>query len=183
MRAFKSYFVPDADEHCLGALLDEVGDLGFSLDVCKDFRTVIQAGGNIGVYPLALSQRFKVVYTVEPDVDNFEALEANTCNAKNIVSSVVNPRNGRSEHAVPIARVRASRSGVTPCVSCVRSGWTSRRCQKEDEESLGVSLNRICCGRRAAVDSRSDTGTDFARNESSNRIVLPRSPPCSPSRI
>ena len=86
MRACKGYFVPETDEHCLGAVLDEVGDLGFSLDLCKDFRTVIQAGGNVGVYPLALSQKFKTVYTVEPDVDNYKALEANTCNAKNIVS-------------------------------------------------------------------------------------------------
>lgn len=86
MRSRRGYFVPETDEHCLGAVLDEVGDLGVSLDLCKDFRTVIQAGGNIGVYPLALSQKFKTVYTVEPDVDNYEALEANTCNARNIVS-------------------------------------------------------------------------------------------------
>jgi len=86
MRASKGYFVPETDEHCLGAVLDEVGDLGVSLDLCKDFRTVIQAGGNVGVYPLALSQKFKTVYTVEPDVDNYEALEANTCNARNILS-------------------------------------------------------------------------------------------------
>ena len=86
MRSRRGYFVPETDEHCLAAALDEVGDLDLSFDVCKDFRTVIQAGGNVGVFPLALSQKFKVVYTVEPDVDNYEALEANTCNARNIVS-------------------------------------------------------------------------------------------------
>ena len=77
--------MPAIDEHCLAAVLDEVGDLGFSLDVCKDFRTAIQAGGNVGVYPNALVQKFKAVYTVEPDIDNYEALKANCVNA-NIIS-------------------------------------------------------------------------------------------------
>jgi len=86
MRSVSGYFVPEIDEHCLSAVLNEVGDLGVSLDLCLDFRTVIQAGGNVGVYPLALSQRFKVIHTVEPDVDNYEALLANCANARNIVS-------------------------------------------------------------------------------------------------
>jgi len=40
--------------------------------------TVIQAGGNCGVYPLLLSEHFKRVYTFEPDMINFFCLVNNT---------------------------------------------------------------------------------------------------------
>jgi len=45
-----------------------------------DFKngTVIQAGGNCGVYPLLLSEHFKRVYTFEPDMVNFFCLVNNT---------------------------------------------------------------------------------------------------------
>ena len=77
--------VPDADECCMQAILREVGDLGVSLDLCKQFRTAIQAGGNVGVYPMALAQKFKRVYTVEPDAVNYEALAINTFNQPRVV--------------------------------------------------------------------------------------------------
>lgn len=50
-----------------------------------DFRngTVIQAGGNCGVYPLLLTEFFKRVYTFEPDPINFHCL-SNNCQMLNI---------------------------------------------------------------------------------------------------
>lgn len=51
--------------------------------VAGGFGTVIQAGGNQGMYPKLLSGIFKDVYTFEPDPLNFEALAAN-CTAPNI---------------------------------------------------------------------------------------------------
>ena len=80
MRLHSGWTVPDADECCMQAILAEVGDLGVSLDLCKQFRTAIQAGGNVGVYPMALAQKFDRVYTVEPDATNYEALTINTAN-------------------------------------------------------------------------------------------------------
>ena len=80
MRLHNGWTVPDADECCMQAILAEVGDLGVSLDLCKQFRTAIQAGGNVGVYPVALAQKFQRVYTVEPDAANYEALTINTAN-------------------------------------------------------------------------------------------------------
>jgi FkbM family methyltransferase len=38
---------------------------------------VIQAGGNVGVYPVALADHFRRVITVEPDPENFACLERN----------------------------------------------------------------------------------------------------------
>lgn len=49
----------------------------------KNFRTVIQAGGNQGMYPRLLSRLFKTIYTFEPDPDNFKALVTN-CDQHNI---------------------------------------------------------------------------------------------------
>ena len=44
----------------------------------KQFRTVVQAGGNQGMYPRLLSQMFETVYTFEPDTLNFATLVLNT---------------------------------------------------------------------------------------------------------
>lgn len=47
-------------------------------------HTVIQAGGNMGMYPRLLSDLFQRVYTFEPDPVNFHCLVAN-CQRDNIV--------------------------------------------------------------------------------------------------
>jgi FkbM family methyltransferase len=43
----------------------------------RDHRTVVQAGGNLGVFPHRLSSVFRTVITCEPDPDNFAALRRN----------------------------------------------------------------------------------------------------------
>lgn len=48
----------------------------------KQARTVIQAGGNCGLYPLRLSQYFNNVFTFEPDPINFFCLAHNCKNNK-----------------------------------------------------------------------------------------------------
>jgi FkbM family methyltransferase len=85
MRQHDGWAVPEKDEHCIQAVLREVCDLGASLDLCKQFRTAIQAGGNVGVYPMALAQKFQRVYTVEPDAANYEALAINTINQPKVM--------------------------------------------------------------------------------------------------
>lgn len=47
------------------------------IDSLPNRRTVIQAGGNLGLYPTLLSSRFEHVITFEPDPDNFEILHKN----------------------------------------------------------------------------------------------------------
>jgi hypothetical protein len=54
------------------------------LNHCKSFDTVIQAGGNQGMYPRFLSKLFKRVITAEPDYLNFHCL-VNNCQKENIV--------------------------------------------------------------------------------------------------
>lgn len=53
-------------------------------DHVTDFRTVIQAGGNQGMYPRLLSRMFERVITFEPDPLNFKTLVTN-CDNDNII--------------------------------------------------------------------------------------------------
>jgi len=46
--------------------------------------TVVQAGGNCGMYPRLFSKYFNLVYTFEPDALNFYCL-ANNCSSENII--------------------------------------------------------------------------------------------------
>jgi FkbM family methyltransferase len=47
---------------------------------CKNKRTVIQAGGNCGIYSRLYSELFETVYTFEPDPINFYCLNRNIKN-------------------------------------------------------------------------------------------------------
>lgn len=68
------WYVPVADKVALDIILREVDDVEKMLPYCKDFRTAIQAGGNVGIWPKRLAGRFKQVITAEPDPDNYAAL-------------------------------------------------------------------------------------------------------------
>lgn len=46
----------------------------------------VQAGGACGLWPLALSQFFDVVYTFEPHIPNFRALTYNCMNTENVIA-------------------------------------------------------------------------------------------------
>jgi FkbM family methyltransferase len=56
-----------------------------TISICEHHRTVFQAGGNIGMWPLRLSRAFKRVYTFEPVPATFRCLERNTRHATNIL--------------------------------------------------------------------------------------------------
>jgi len=85
MKLIDGYAVPDLDECCYDAVRTEVADLALSLIFCKQRRTVFQAGGNFGIYPLELAKHFDMVYTVEPDIDNYRALKQNIANSTKII--------------------------------------------------------------------------------------------------
>lgn len=52
----------------------------------KDYRVCVQAGGYCGIFPRLFSQMFDMVYTFEPDPDNFYCLTLN-CQNVNIVKN------------------------------------------------------------------------------------------------
>jgi FkbM family methyltransferase len=53
---------------------------------CKQFRTCIQAGGALGMYPRLLSDKFEKVISFEPDPDSFDVLKLNTEAKNNIIT-------------------------------------------------------------------------------------------------
>jgi FkbM family methyltransferase len=56
---------------------DAAGDIEWVLSHVKGRDCIIQAGANVGVYPIGLADHFKKVLTVEPDDQNFLCLTAN----------------------------------------------------------------------------------------------------------
>ena len=52
-------------------------DVGFIMPYIEGRDCIVQAGGNVGVYPLALADHFKKVVTFEPDPSNYACLDAN----------------------------------------------------------------------------------------------------------
>lgn len=74
----ENWWVPEADQVALEIILREVADLETTiLPLTSGRRTVVQAGGNIGIWPVALAKEFARVVTVEPDADNHAALLQN----------------------------------------------------------------------------------------------------------
>lgn len=55
-----------------------------AIDRCKQRRLVVQAGGNIGAWPVWLAKRFREVLTFEPDATNFSCLVRNCAPYANI---------------------------------------------------------------------------------------------------
>ena len=72
------WYVPTIDVESFPAVMNQVNDLEAMLAFTTQQRTVIQAGGNIGIWPVRLAKYFTRVVTVEPDETNFEALCMNT---------------------------------------------------------------------------------------------------------
>lgn len=86
MKRHDGFYYPDDDTHCRAVLPAHAGDIDRVIGFCQtDKRRVcVQAGGNVGVFAKRLSTLFEVVYTFEPDPDNFACLCANV-SAHNVI--------------------------------------------------------------------------------------------------
>lgn len=72
------FLVPASDQLGFPAIYQDSQRVGEVMAFCRSFHLAVQAGGNVGVYPLALAQRFSQVLTWEPSPENFECLRRNT---------------------------------------------------------------------------------------------------------
>lgn len=78
MRGFDGLFWPDMDVRGRPAIVAGAAQaVPVVMGIVKGFDVVVQAGGNVGVYPIALAERFARVITFEPDVANRECLRVN----------------------------------------------------------------------------------------------------------
>ena len=75
---------PDDDVKCRAVVFDWSKDLAQVYPQCRQFRTAVQAGGNMGVWPWLLAKRFQRVYTAEPEPSCLAALRQNVTE-KNVV--------------------------------------------------------------------------------------------------
>jgi FkbM family methyltransferase len=76
---------PDFDVRCRAVVVSEcAAAMPAVLPLVAEKRVCVQAGGNVGVYPLALSKVFDRVITFEPDEDNWLCLRRNV-NVPNVM--------------------------------------------------------------------------------------------------
>lgn len=75
---------PSHDIETRSSVLGTVADLEKYIDLCEDKRVALQAGGNVGVWPMELARRFEEVYTFEPDPLNFKCLKHNVRHLDNV---------------------------------------------------------------------------------------------------
>jgi FkbM family methyltransferase len=101
----EGWHIPEQDRVALGFILDQVNTLNEMYGYCRGFRTVVQAGCNIGIWPSALSKKFEKVYTVEPDPLNYEAAVKNVGEIKNVflknAAFGASPGHGSMDHILP----------------------------------------------------------------------------------
>lgn len=77
---------PADDRACAAVVFDTVPDMTHAIGRCRGSRLAVQAGGNMGVWALALSTMFDRVVTFEPDPVNYRALVHNTASSGNILA-------------------------------------------------------------------------------------------------
>ena len=71
------FFWPEGAEVYGKRYLVHAADLDVAISLCPQHRSVVQAGGHVGVWPKYLSVQFQQVYTFEPDYMNFQCLNKN----------------------------------------------------------------------------------------------------------
>lgn len=75
MKEVNRYMFPIDDTECSRAVFNELWKL-HELP-CKRKLVAVQAGGNVGVFPVALSHMFGQVFTFEPDPKNYYCMQVN----------------------------------------------------------------------------------------------------------
>ena len=89
MKQIDDIWWPDEDVECHRVVPGQVKDIEHALKYVKGRTLCVQAGGNVGIWPLYLSGRFEKVVTAEPDRENFACLSRNIGRADNITAHMV----------------------------------------------------------------------------------------------
>lgn len=76
MKNIRGDWWPDRDRTCHGSSYNLRG-IELTANLCKKLDLVIQAGGNVGVWPRELRKKFKRVITFEPSKENYALMTKN----------------------------------------------------------------------------------------------------------
>lgn len=85
MKHIEGFYWPDDVGDKYHHSLRHVYSLEWAISACKNRRTAVQAGGNVGIWPKRLGECFERVYTFEPEPISRECLEQNVY--KNVIVS------------------------------------------------------------------------------------------------
>lgn len=102
MKMVSGIWWPDFDNHA-AHIMDSVNSLNSVLSRVEGRLVAVQAGGNVGVWPLHLAHRFKEVFTFEPDDLNYKCLVRNCGGKENI--HAFNAALGDAHGSVSMARI------------------------------------------------------------------------------
>lgn len=75
---YKGHWTPLGSEKAWERYARRANDMLQAVGLCRQLRTVIQAGGNIGAWPVWLAANFVDVMTFEPEKTNYQCLVRNT---------------------------------------------------------------------------------------------------------
>lgn len=111
-QAAHGFFWPRGAEEYGKRYVNRASHMDVAIKLCPKRRSVIQAGGHVGVWPKYLAAQFMQVYTFEPEHMNFIALNRN-CGEKHVyrmqaalgsenkpVNIVVHPQNIGGHHVM-----------------------------------------------------------------------------------
>jgi FkbM family methyltransferase len=101
---------PEGDIEAKPAIFATLKDLDYYVGMCDQRRVAVQAGGNVGVWPLHLAKYFNMVHTFEPDSVNYACLMRNVAAKTNI--SAMRAALGARESEATVLR-QAGNSGAT----------------------------------------------------------------------
>lgn len=150
---------PESDTECLKVIFDWMSDLTRTERFCKQKRTAIQAGGNMGVWPWVLSATFDHVVTAEPDSECFDLLQENLAGVSNVDAYNVALYDG---HAMCDLEVEAknrgaqfivpSKTGNIPCVTI--DSFNVRDCDLIYLDIEGAELRALSGARNTILASK-----------------------------
>lgn len=83
LKQVNGIWFPESDTECSAIVFQETGKLEHLPQTLRR-GVAIQAGGNVGVFPLAMRNTFRHVFTFEPHPDNYRAMQLNCREYENI---------------------------------------------------------------------------------------------------
>jgi FkbM family methyltransferase len=114
-------------------MIRRVTDIDVALKYCRKTAVALQAGGNVGIWPLRLSKFFSVVHTFEAVTHIYHALQANVRGVPGIIAH----------------NKLLTAPGVESVPFSIRSGGISRVDMQAPTRATNVvtidSLNLPCC--------------------------------------
>ncbi len=85
LKKVNGFMFPGEDREGAEAMFLTLPDLEAYYPFCQKFDVAVQAGGNVGVWPKKIAEKFKAVYTFEPDHENFGCMNFNLMDAPNVI--------------------------------------------------------------------------------------------------